>query len=102
MAQTWIILKTITGELTPDKTARIEELEKVRFRHSIYPDVDVNIVVRELPDSDLAYGQLVVGKAPMTEALLRATIMDKEAARINGERRKRIQETSVILFPFLD
>lgn len=99
MAQTWIILKTVNGELTPDKTARFEGLEQVRFRHSIYPNVDVNIVVRELPESNSTYGQILVGKTIVTEGLLNATIMDKESASTNGERRKKIQANSQILFP---
>lgn len=108
MAQTWIVLKIFKGELTPDKTARFEGLDRIRFRHSLYPPVVVNIVVSEMPERNAAYGQILVGKLatsqgqPAIEGLFHASILDKERTRDNGERRKRIQENSHILFPLQD
>lgn len=103
IAQTWILGKIFTGELDPQtQSVRFEQLEDVRFRHSMYPDVDVNIVVRELPEQRAAYGQVICGERVMTDGIFRAVIIDKTVGRANAEKRKRMQETSSPIFPLRD
>lgn len=101
IAQTWILGKIFTGELdTQTQSVRFEELEKVRFRYSIYPEVDVNIVVKELPEQHAAYGQILCGKRVMIDGVFRGVIVEKEKADERAEKRKRMQATSAPIFPF--
>lgn len=104
MAQTWILGKIFTGQFNPEtQSVRFEELERIKFRYSIYPEVDINIVVRELPEeANTAYGQILSGKRVMIDGVFRGVIVEKEKASERAEKRKRMQATNPPLFPLQD
>lgn len=85
-----------------DETARFAGLDKVRFRHSLYPGATVNIAIAQLEDTTRAYGQILLGRTVLTEGELEAVIIGKEQAERDAEKRKRIQENAQPLFPFQD
>ena len=99
MAQTWILWKMHTGELKDNETSRFVGLDEVNFRHSLYPGVIVNIALKKA-DEDKVYGQILLGRTVITEGELQAVVIEKEQAKRNAIRRKRIQANSVPLFPF--
>jgi len=98
MAQTWILWKMHTGELKDNQTARFAGLDKIRFRHSLYPGATVNIALKKAGE-DKVYGQILLGKEVITEGELQAVVIEKEQAEYNAIRRKRIQANSAPLFP---
>lgn len=100
MAQTWILWKMFAGQMNDRQTARFKGLDKVRFRHALYPGAVVNIAITNLPDPDKAYGQILLGKTVLTEAELEAVVIEKDQAEDNAKRRKKIQESTKPLFPF--
>lgn len=90
--------KVLTGEIGPEQTGRIGELEKVQFRRSVFPPVDVNVVVADLDEPLTGYGQIRCGTDVVTDAVFRGAIVDKKAALEDARRRKERQEKPI--FPF--